>query len=109
MSSYEKKRTEHSTTLQSTTNQSGKMVSTSDMPLRTKPKHLKPISTSFNQTTNTYSMDLRKKFGGQDIFQVHSHDGFEWHQVPRNKPRVKGDTVPLSPRSNQSMTDKFFQ
>lgn len=44
---------------------------------------------------------------GSTKLQLHSHDGKNWHQVPMNKPRVKGDQVPLSPRSNTIMSDFF--
>lgn len=112
MSSYEQKRASHKPTLESDSNSSGKMISTSDIPSRIKPQHTTVTgggTFTSQKGVTTHVMDLRNKFGGDDIFQVHSHDGQTWHQVPRDKPRGGGDQVPLSPRSNQSMTDKFWK
>ena len=92
-------------------NQRGKIISTSDIPVRIKPQHL--ITTNRNHYTShsgntTHIPDLQNKFDGRESFQVHSHDGRNWHQIPKGNTRQRGDQVPLSPRSNQSLTDRYW-
>ncbi|AJQ97507.1 hypothetical protein [Gynuella sunshinyii] len=94
-------------TLTSTSNPRGQIISTSDdRSGRVKPKHLVVDSAQSMPKRNLEVMTLRNKYSG-DTFQVHSHNFGPFHQVPMNKPREKGDQQPLSPRTQQSLSDKW--
>jgi hypothetical protein len=104
---YDDRRNNHKPTLQNhDDNTRGKMISTSDIPVRIKPQHLVATGVFNSKNESTQIMNLDNKFGGPESFQVHTHDGTTWHQVPTHKTRQRGDQVPLSPRSNESMTAK---
>jgi hypothetical protein len=108
MSNYDTRRSKHTAILAGPTNPRGEMISTSDIGVRSKPQHT--VVTGGFWKPGLAGMDLRSKFGDLPTFQVHSHDsGVTWHQVPTKVRRTYGDQVPLSPRSNQSMHDKFFR
>ncbi|WP_115719785.1 hypothetical protein [Gallaecimonas mangrovi] len=93
-------------TLSSATNKQGKIISTSDeRRVRVKPKHLL-VERTLVPKPGLEVMQLRNKFSG-DKFEVHSHNFGDFHQVPTNKARNRGDQQPLSPRTQQSLNAKW--